>query len=53
MTPYELLCDTKTKRLNENCYQHGNVLYYVGDQEMEHVRAELIVDMILLAQRKK
>lgn len=51
MTPaYELLCDAKTIRINANCFERLRTMYYVSDKEIENVKAQLMVDMIVLAQ---
>lgn len=57
MTPYELLSDDRTSRINDNCYVHDSgvntpEMYYVGDEEFDRALFELQVDLVLL-QRKR
>jgi hypothetical protein len=57
MTPYELLCDDRTARINDNCYDRWDgdrrVMYFMGDDEFEKALFQLRVDLMVLEKRKK
>ncbi len=57
MTPYDLLCDDATARINDNCYDRwegtSKVMYFVGDDEFARAMFELRVDLELIEKRKK
>jgi hypothetical protein len=57
MTPYELLCDNRTARINDNLYDHWDgdrrVMYYMADDEFEKALFQLRVDLMVLEKRKK
>ena len=45
MTSYELIVNDNTQRLNDNCYIHDRVMYYVSDEEFERVLFELRLEL--------
>lgn len=47
MTAFELIVNDDTDRLNDNCYIHNRVMYYVTDEEFERVLFELRVELDL------
>lgn len=49
---YKFMCDPRTRRWNENCFVHQNVMYYVSDEDIATAKTHLVVDMMLLAELK-
>ena len=60
MTPYELICDDTTERINDNCYVRGVLvngrkryeMWYVSDEALGRAMDELKIDLYILNKRR-